>query len=214
MLRENEILLSSLGLASFGLTSSKPKLQTIIKKSYPVSSSSTSTNPTNATRQTRSSLKRKAEEQGRGREGERKSARIKAIQEVESAGNGESKSKSNGKKVESRDEPSGNESWRSRPAVRGVILPAFHRQHPISKSSSKTNNKNATDDNDDDAEEEPDETEQDLLDYYSKTQSKPTRMTDGTNRYVFDERWKGIFEPNVGPEEMFLGGAFGGNFFA
>lgn len=212
MLRENEILLSSLGLASFGLPSSKPKPQTIIKKSYPVSSSSTSTNPTNATRQTRSSLKRKAEEQGRGREGERKSARIKAIQEVESAGNGESKS--NGKKDESRDEPSGNESWRSRPAVRGVILPAFHRQHPISKSSSKTNNKNATDDNDDDAEEEPDETEQDLLDYYSKTQSKPTRMTDGTNRYVFDERWKGIFEPNVGPEEMFLGGAFGGNFFA
>lgn len=41
---------------------------------------------------------------------------------------------------------------------------------------------------------------------------RPTRGQDG--RLRFEGRWSGVFEPNVTPEEMFRGGAFGGAFFA
>ena len=40
---------------------------------------------------------------------------------------------------------------------------------------------------------------------------RPTRKEDGT--LVFQGRWKGVFTPNVTPEEMFSGGAFAGAFF-
>lgn len=40
---------------------------------------------------------------------------------------------------------------------------------------------------------------------------RPTREADGT--LVFEGRWKGVFKPNVTPQEMFDGGAFGGGFF-
>ena len=40
---------------------------------------------------------------------------------------------------------------------------------------------------------------------------RPSRAEDGT--LVFEGRWKGVFTPNVTPEEMFKGGAFGGAFF-
>jgi hypothetical protein len=39
----------------------------------------------------------------------------------------------------------------------------------------------------------------------------PTRDADGTIQ--FEGRWAGVFTPNVSPEEMFEGGAFGGGFF-
>jgi hypothetical protein len=39
----------------------------------------------------------------------------------------------------------------------------------------------------------------------------PTREADG--RLRFEGRWDGVFMPNVTPEEMFEGGAFGGGFF-
>jgi hypothetical protein len=39
----------------------------------------------------------------------------------------------------------------------------------------------------------------------------PTRDADG--RLRFEGRWGGVFTPNVTPEEMFEGGAFGGGFF-
>jgi hypothetical protein len=42
-------------------------------------------------------------------------------------------------------------------------------------------------------------------------QPRPSREADGT--LVFEGRWKGVFTPNVTPEEMFTGGAFGGAFF-
>ncbi|WVQ95722.1 hypothetical protein IAU59_002821 [Kwoniella sp. CBS 9459] len=41
---------------------------------------------------------------------------------------------------------------------------------------------------------------------------RPTRGDDG--RLVFEGRWAGVFTPNLTPEEMFAGGAFGGAFFA
>ncbi|WWD20534.1 hypothetical protein CI109_105010 [Kwoniella shandongensis] len=41
---------------------------------------------------------------------------------------------------------------------------------------------------------------------------KPTRAEDG--RLIFEGRWKDVFTPNLTPEEMFRGGAFGGGFFA
>ncbi|WRT70512.1 uncharacterized protein IL334_007510 [Kwoniella shivajii] len=41
---------------------------------------------------------------------------------------------------------------------------------------------------------------------------KPTRGQDG--RLIFEGRWKDVFTPNLTPEEMFKGGAFGGAFFA
>ncbi|WVF68131.1 hypothetical protein IAT40_002894 [Kwoniella sp. CBS 6097] len=41
---------------------------------------------------------------------------------------------------------------------------------------------------------------------------RPTRGDDG--RLVFEGRWEGVFTPNLTPEEMFGGGAFGGAFFA
>ena len=39
----------------------------------------------------------------------------------------------------------------------------------------------------------------------------PTRDSGG--RLRFEGRWDGVFTPNVTPEEMFEGGAFGGGFF-
>jgi hypothetical protein len=39
----------------------------------------------------------------------------------------------------------------------------------------------------------------------------PTRDADGVLQ--FEGRWAGVFTPNVSPEEMFEGGAFGGGFF-
>jgi hypothetical protein len=44
-----------------------------------------------------------------------------------------------------------------------------------------------------------------------KAQPRPERTEAGT--MIFEGRWKGIFTPNVTPEEMFAGGAFGGSFF-
>jgi hypothetical protein len=41
--------------------------------------------------------------------------------------------------------------------------------------------------------------------------ARPTRTEDGS--LVFEGRWRGVFTPNVTPEEMFRGGAFGGGFF-
>ncbi|GFZ48295.1 hypothetical protein JCM24511_06043 [Saitozyma sp. JCM 24511] len=46
----------------------------------------------------------------------------------------------------------------------------------------------------------------------SEPQPIPSRDADGT--LVFEGRWKGVFTPNVTPQEMFEGGAFGGGFFA
>jgi hypothetical protein len=45
-------------------------------------------------------------------------------------------------------------------------------------------------------------------------QPVPTRMVDGTERLIFEGRWKGVFEPNLTPEEVFRRGAFGGNYYA
>lgn len=42
----------------------------------------------------------------------------------------------------------------------------------------------------------------------------PIRLEDGSGRFVFEGRWKGVFEPNLSPEEIFRGGAFGGDYFA
>lgn len=42
-------------------------------------------------------------------------------------------------------------------------------------------------------------------------QPRPVKGDDG--RLVFEGRWGGVFTPNVTPEEMFGGGAFGGSFF-
>ncbi|OCF33588.1 hypothetical protein I316_04661 [Kwoniella heveanensis BCC8398] len=41
---------------------------------------------------------------------------------------------------------------------------------------------------------------------------RPTRGDDG--RLIFEGRWQGVFTPNLTPEDMFAGGAFGGGFFA
>ncbi|KAK6906717.1 hypothetical protein I203_100704 [Kwoniella mangroviensis CBS 8507] len=41
---------------------------------------------------------------------------------------------------------------------------------------------------------------------------RPRKGEDG--RLVFEGRWKGVFTPNLTPQEMFEGGAFGGGFFA
>ncbi|KAK1922933.1 hypothetical protein DB88DRAFT_493186 [Papiliotrema laurentii] len=41
----------------------------------------------------------------------------------------------------------------------------------------------------------------------------PRPSRDESGRLVFEGRWKGIFTPNVTPEEMFAGGAFAGAFF-
>jgi hypothetical protein len=43
------------------------------------------------------------------------------------------------------------------------------------------------------------------------TAPRPTRDVDG--RLRFEGRWEGVFTPNVTPQEMFEGGAFGGGFF-
>jgi hypothetical protein len=43
------------------------------------------------------------------------------------------------------------------------------------------------------------------------SQPRPGREADGT--LIFEGRWQGVFTPNVTPEEMFAGGAFGGAFF-
>jgi hypothetical protein len=43
------------------------------------------------------------------------------------------------------------------------------------------------------------------------TAPPPTRDSDG--RLRFEGRWEGVFTPNVTPQEMFEGGAFGGGFF-
>lgn len=45
----------------------------------------------------------------------------------------------------------------------------------------------------------------------SEKQPRPVKGGDG--RLVFEGRWRGVFTPNVTPEEMFAGGAFGGSFF-
>lgn len=44
-----------------------------------------------------------------------------------------------------------------------------------------------------------------------ESQPQPSRGEDGV--LIFEGRWKGIFTPNVTPEEMFRGGAFGGAYF-
>ncbi|WVQ63205.1 uncharacterized protein L199_001356 [Kwoniella botswanensis] len=41
---------------------------------------------------------------------------------------------------------------------------------------------------------------------------RPGRGDDG--RLIFEGRWEGVFTPNLTPQEMFEGGAFGGGFFA
>lgn len=46
---------------------------------------------------------------------------------------------------------------------------------------------------------------------YEERAPPPGREDDGT--LVFEGRWRGVFTPNVTPEEMFKGGAFGGAFF-
>ncbi|WVQ78641.1 hypothetical protein IAT38_000728 [Cryptococcus sp. DSM 104549] len=43
------------------------------------------------------------------------------------------------------------------------------------------------------------------------TAPRPTR--DERGQLQFEGRWKGVFTPNLTPEEMFAGGAFGGSFF-
>lgn len=45
----------------------------------------------------------------------------------------------------------------------------------------------------------------------SEKQPRPVKGDDG--RLVFEGRWRGVFTPNVTPEEIFAGGAFGGSFF-
>ncbi|ORY35862.1 hypothetical protein BCR39DRAFT_512657 [Naematelia encephala] len=45
----------------------------------------------------------------------------------------------------------------------------------------------------------------------SSPASRPTRSSSGVLQ--FEGRWSGVFTPNVTPEEMFAGGAFGGSFF-
>lgn len=45
----------------------------------------------------------------------------------------------------------------------------------------------------------------------NEKQPRPLKGDDG--RLVFEGRWRGVFTPNVTPEEMFGGGAFGGSFF-
>jgi hypothetical protein len=55
------------------------------------------------------------------------------------------------------------------------------------------------------------EYEDDQEDGVEGTAPPPGRDEDGT--LVFEGRWKGIFKPNVTPQEMFDGGAFGGGFF-
>jgi hypothetical protein len=42
-------------------------------------------------------------------------------------------------------------------------------------------------------------------------QPRPERAADGV--MIFEGRWRDVFKPNVTPEEMFVGGAFGGAFF-
>jgi hypothetical protein len=51
----------------------------------------------------------------------------------------------------------------------------------------------------------PDEEEE------TTTAPLPTRDAEGVIQ--FEGRWAGVFTPNVSPEEMFEGGAFGGGFF-
>ncbi|RXK41703.1 hypothetical protein M231_00938 [Tremella mesenterica] len=41
--------------------------------------------------------------------------------------------------------------------------------------------------------------------------SRPRRKVDGS--LIFEGRWENVFKPNITPEEMFTGGAFGGSFF-
>lgn len=47
---------------------------------------------------------------------------------------------------------------------------------------------------------------------YTLVQPLPGR--DGRGRLVFEGRWKGVFVPNLPPEEVLRRGAYGGNFFA
>lgn len=42
-------------------------------------------------------------------------------------------------------------------------------------------------------------------------QPRPDRAEDGT--LLFEGRWRDVFTPNLTPEDMFRGGAFGGAFF-
>lgn len=49
-------------------------------------------------------------------------------------------------------------------------------------------------------------------DDYTKVQPLPTRDVRG--RLVFEGRWKGVFVPNLTPEEVLRGGAFGGTYYA
>lgn len=43
------------------------------------------------------------------------------------------------------------------------------------------------------------------------SQPRPGRADDGT--LLFEGRWRDVFTPNLTPEDMFRGGAFGGAFF-
>ncbi|ODN88846.1 hypothetical protein L198_06648 [Cryptococcus wingfieldii CBS 7118] len=56
----------------------------------------------------------------------------------------------------------------------------------------------------------PDYAEAEGETYYERA-PRPTRGQDG--RLEFEGRFKGVFAPNLTPEEMFAGGAFGGGFF-
>ncbi|KAJ9111099.1 hypothetical protein QFC19_001298 [Naganishia cerealis] len=50
--------------------------------------------------------------------------------------------------------------------------------------------------------------------YYATVQPIPQRENGDKGRLVFEGRWKGVFVPNLTPEEVFRGGAFGGNYYA
>jgi hypothetical protein len=52
---------------------------------------------------------------------------------------------------------------------------------------------------------------QDGEEYETTSAPLPTRDEDGS--LIFEGRWRGVFKPNVTPQEMFDGGAFGGAFF-
>jgi hypothetical protein len=49
---------------------------------------------------------------------------------------------------------------------------------------------------------------------YDTVQPIPQRENGDKGRLVFEGRWKGVFVPNLAPEEVFRGGAFGGNYYA
>ncbi|KAJ9093406.1 hypothetical protein QFC21_006436 [Naganishia friedmannii] len=49
---------------------------------------------------------------------------------------------------------------------------------------------------------------------YDTVRPIPRRENGEKGRLVFEGRWQGVFVPNLTPEEVFRGGAFGGNYYA